>query len=403
MARNVKPGITFYRVTSGHITEADMRLLFNEHDSHGYYIWACIRDYAFKNLGWHFDTRDDDEMELFASEYCKKGLGLIKVVIATCIKRGLFEADLYREHKILTNFEMQDVFLFASKDRRSKGSFFQIPAALWLVPIDEKRYYNIEFTGVKKPRYSSKEESANETKQKLNKTISKAANAGAANNSLKISSMNTSEDNRTRRKNFTSPGIAEVKSYFLQLYNPKKTGNWGPERCNLEANKFFANYQGNGWKQGSSNIVDWKATADKWVLRADEGTYNVPGTSSGNATPAIQPQRPAPAAARSNIDQNKKEINYCFEKYCSQPLYFDHQFIEVHMYHYLLQYKLFPFTDDKAKEIKKAAEKAVKDSTGVKKGDDHYDSFIEIYIKKLAVIELFKLYHKEGKEYIFNN
>ncbi|WP_198439790.1 hypothetical protein [Pareuzebyella sediminis] len=39
----------------------------------------------------------------------------------------------------------------------------------------------------------------------------------------------------------------------------------------LEAKKFFNHYQGIGWRiGGKSKIVDWKATAYNWMLKADE-------------------------------------------------------------------------------------------------------------------------------------
>jgi len=46
-----------------------------------------------------------------------------------------------------------------------------------------------------------------------------------------------------------------------------KKENW-PK---LEAEKFFNHYQGIGWKVGGkSKIVDWKATAKSWMLKAGE-------------------------------------------------------------------------------------------------------------------------------------
>ena len=50
-----------------------------------------------------------------------------------------------------------------------------------------------------------------------------------------------------------------------------KKENW-PE---LEAQKFFNHYQGIGWKVGGkTQIVDWKATAKSWMLKANELKLN---------------------------------------------------------------------------------------------------------------------------------
>src|SRR6202008_1498398 len=95
MGRNVKPGISFYRIDSGHILNKKIRLLCNEFDSDGYYIWSCVIDYAYNKWGYYFDTKDNEEMDLFASEYCKKKLTLVKEVITGCIRRGLFDRAVY--------------------------------------------------------------------------------------------------------------------------------------------------------------------------------------------------------------------------------------------------------------------------------------------------------------------
>ena len=43
----------------------------------------------------------------------------------------------------------------------------------------------------------------------------------------------------------------------------------------LEAEKFFNHYQGIGWKVGGkSKIVDWKATAKSWMLKAEEMKFS---------------------------------------------------------------------------------------------------------------------------------
>jgi len=46
-----------------------------------------------------------------------------------------------------------------------------------------------------------------------------------------------------------------------------KKENW-PK---LEAEKFYNHYKGIGWKVGGrTKIVDWKATAHNWMIKADE-------------------------------------------------------------------------------------------------------------------------------------
>ena len=47
-------------MNSGHIRNKKVRLLFNEFDSDGYYIWSCLLDYAYETWGYYFDTNDKE-------------------------------------------------------------------------------------------------------------------------------------------------------------------------------------------------------------------------------------------------------------------------------------------------------------------------------------------------------
>lgn len=62
---------------------------------------------------------------------------------------------------------------------------------------------------------------------------------------------------REKKKDLT-PTIEEVKSYFLNQHFPE-----------LEAIKFFNYFSSNGWLVGGkSPMVDWKASAQNWILNA---------------------------------------------------------------------------------------------------------------------------------------
>ena len=62
---------------------------------------------------------------------------------------------------------------------------------------------------------------------------------------------------REKKKDLT-PTIEEVKAYFLHQHFPE-----------LEAIKFFNYFSSNGWLVGGkSPMVDWKASAQNWILNA---------------------------------------------------------------------------------------------------------------------------------------
>lgn len=60
---------------------------------------------------------DIDAQLLFIRDYClsEVGRGLVSEVVDCCIRRGVFEPTLYKEHNILTSKRIQETFLTATK------------------------------------------------------------------------------------------------------------------------------------------------------------------------------------------------------------------------------------------------------------------------------------------------
>lgn len=393
MARNVKPGITFYRMDSGHITNKKVRLLCNEFDSDGYYIWSCLIDYAYGNYGYYFDINDKEELELFASEYCKKKLTLVQEVIRGCISRGLFDKTVADSFGVLTSCMMQEAFLFATSDRRAKGSTFEIQENWLLIDIKDQIPLNIKIVPGKNKINPPKKP---QTRQYLDNTKQKPL-ATHENFSSGHGKINGSEGQDARRKKFIAPDIAAVKSFFLQQYNPANPGTWFPDRCNREAMDFFDYYSSNGWKQGraSKPIVDWEAAARRWIRTAKDGTYsNAIGTANGQ--PVVQ-KPAAPVSERSNINPTSKDINYLYEKYLEDPLSVTYQGVDSVSYDHLKSKGMITFTDDKIEEIKQSAIETI-----AKVKIDPTDKILAAYMKKIAVIEFFKQSKQQGLEVIFS-
>ena len=68
------------------------------------------------------------------------------------------------------------------------------------------------------------------------------------------------ENNKNKNKLGLPQNVNEVIDFF-------EKENWSE----LEANKFFNHYQGIGWKMGGKiKIVDWRAIAHNWMLKAEE-------------------------------------------------------------------------------------------------------------------------------------
>lgn len=149
MGRSVKPGISFYRMDVGHILNKKIRLLYNEFGSDGYYIWHALLDHGYGKWGYYFDMNDLDELELFASDFCKKKLATIQEVIAGCIRRDLFDQGVADKFGILTSDMMQETFLIATSDRRAKGSIFEMGEEWLLLDLSTEVPPNISVVPVK--------------------------------------------------------------------------------------------------------------------------------------------------------------------------------------------------------------------------------------------------------------
>jgi len=150
MGRKAEPGITYYRMDCQHIRNRKVRLLINEFDSHGYWVWQCILAAAYEGKGYYFDCKDKEALELFASEVCKKRVSQVEEIIAGCVRRSLFDEGVYNMFGVLSSTEMQEVYLDATAERRRKGTIVEMDPRYLLLPVEEtKRWENVQFIGDK--------------------------------------------------------------------------------------------------------------------------------------------------------------------------------------------------------------------------------------------------------------
>ncbi len=135
-----------------HIRNAKVRLLFNEFQETGYWIWQCILSAAYEGKGYYFNCNEKDALELFASEVCKKRVSQVEEVISGCVRRSLFDKGVFDSFGVLTSAEMQEVYLAATAERRRKGTIVEMNADYLLVEVnhqDGKRWENVLFVGEK--------------------------------------------------------------------------------------------------------------------------------------------------------------------------------------------------------------------------------------------------------------
>lgn len=143
----MKEGIDYYPVESDHVYNKKVRLLINEFDSDGYWIWSCLLSKIYKEKGYYMDLCNVDELELFAIDVCKKKVSLVKEVIGGCVRRGLFDQTVFDVFELLTSDRIQLNYLHATNERRKKGTCITLISEILLIEED-KEWKNVSITGI---------------------------------------------------------------------------------------------------------------------------------------------------------------------------------------------------------------------------------------------------------------
>lgn len=143
MVRKINKGIIFYPMEANHTSNKRIRLLFNDHDSDGYWIWSNIISYGYRQHGYYFHANTED-IELMASD-CRKSPELIEQVILSCVKRGLFDKEIYEQYSVLTNDRMQVNYLRATYENRRKGSIVYFSQKYFAIGPDELGEFSDKF------------------------------------------------------------------------------------------------------------------------------------------------------------------------------------------------------------------------------------------------------------------
>jgi len=136
-----------------------------------------------------------------------------------------------------------------------------------------------------KVKYSIEEESKGEG----------TSNTVPARNNFFKNENKKSEEGMPGRK-FEAPEFDEVSKFFYeQLKN-----YWDGSKCNLVAQKFFNHYKSLGWKTATdADVQDWKALANKWILKDLEDARN-----------AKKPTVPRNTADKENVPDDSKTIAF---------------------------------------------------------------------------------------------
>lgn len=162
MARKKEPGIQYYSMEADHTSHPKIRLVFNEFGADGYWVWSCLLDRIYKIKGYYYDTRDQDDLELFASESCRLPMEIVRAVIEGCLRRDLFDQGVFQKYQVLTSDRIQLTYLKATEERRRKGTDIEMIEGLVLVSEDiEGLPYNHKILLISTEQFNSSTEIKN--------------------------------------------------------------------------------------------------------------------------------------------------------------------------------------------------------------------------------------------------
>jgi len=406
---NIRPGISFYRTDSGHIRDPKIRLLRNEYGNDGYFIYSALIDKGHEEWGYYFDMNNEEEFELFADDL-KMKTTLVREVITGCLRRGLFDNAVAEMSKVLTNEKMQEVFIYATAERRRKGSEFEINKE-WLLYDLMKMKKIPENILIVHGKIGNLPVKSSQTKQKLKrkqtlkqnetkKIEGEAPLAPPLQNSNSDLEENKAKVQDARRKKVADnpPKLEEVKEYFAKLYNPKNPATWFPDKCDFEAREFYLHYKGNGWQQGSPGrpLYDWVSAAEKWISKAKKGGFNQPSAPTYQQPVVLPPPANKTFAPTTTLNATQRGINFLFEQFLVDNNSVTVISVDYMMYDEMNRAGKINLSEEEKTQIH---EKAVQH---YKAKNVEYDDKILLNLKKrMGVLEMFKKLETSGDKLIF--
>lgn len=376
MGRHLKKGLDYFNIDC--VQEDSLNYLEAKHGISGYGVLVKLWRKIYMIEGYYCDWSEKN-IYLFSKEV---GVPIdeLNKIVDTCLSEGIFHREIHKDYGVLTSHGVQKRWLRIVFDAKRKDIKMR-PNLIIIEKTTDETAFTPEET-IKTPEES--------TQMKVN--------------DIKVEEIKESEGGHGKpapaRKVFIPPTVEEARNYFLSTVgNTKRQGCWPADRCKMEADLFFNNYQGVGWKTNKgAKLVDWKATARKWI--GNENKWAGSGTISPKKETII-PKNGTPIQKSDtishNIDKVASEINFLYSRFCEDPNLQTIATVETIHYDYLKRGGKISFTEDKAALISQMAMETLQE----KELEDNQMN-MKMYMKKIGVIEFFKQLKETGAEAVFH-
>lgn len=170
MGRPPKEGLDYFphRITPN----TKFALIEAEFGIIGYVVYYKLLERIHGEKGYYMEWNNDVAL-LFKRDICpdrEKGGNVVSEIVTACLRRGIFNNEMYKKHKILTSEQIQDDF-----KRGKRGAISRIKQEYLLLSVPESEVFATE-TGVFDTETGENIETIPQNKQnknKQNKTKSK--------------------------------------------------------------------------------------------------------------------------------------------------------------------------------------------------------------------------------------
>lgn len=234
MARPQKEGVDYFPVDCQF--SDSVKFIGAEFGLIGYGCLVRMWQKIYGGKGYY--TRWDDDVALMFAQENKVGVNVVKEVISACIRRGIFDRDMFDRYGILTSEGIQERYAEATERRVSQkieGRYLLIAMPSNWVNVDNNPI-NVD-NNLENVDENSQSKVNNNKLNNIN-TIKTFAGAPARYN-----------------KKINPPNGSEVFIYFRDEHDS--------DSPSTETAGFMAYNQSRGW----ACLPDWKAAADLWMAR----------------------------------------------------------------------------------------------------------------------------------------
>lgn len=144
MARNKKNGLEWFKVDVQMFDDEKVSLLSSEHGTIGESAYLRLLSKIYRN-GYFYPWNNDNALMFNRWAGGIYNMQQLSEVVATCLQRGLFDADVFEKHNVLTSKRIQRQY----HDVASKRGPVEINPDIWL--LDESEGYPVLISAAEMP------------------------------------------------------------------------------------------------------------------------------------------------------------------------------------------------------------------------------------------------------------